>query len=122
MNNLFRRILGNISTRIMLIIYITIILVTGFFIIFGYYNQLSLQEERQYDKLKAIVTSVAININGDTFHEMMSTYPAKDGITTVGQDSVYDDINRKLGQAVTLNQLNSAMYTLVYIPEKDVFN
>jgi serine phosphatase RsbU (regulator of sigma subunit) len=122
MSNLFRRILGNISTRIMLIIYITIILVTGFFIIFGYYNQLSLQEERQYDKLKAIVTSVAVNINGDAFNGMMTAYPEKDGIASVGQDSVYDDINWKLSQAVALNHLNSAMYTLVYVPEKDVFN
>ena len=122
MSNIFSRILGNISTRIMFIIYITIILLTCFFIVFGYYNQLSLQEERQYDKLKAIVTSLAGNIDGDKFHQMMVENPGKRDIATIDQNQIYQQINKKLGQAVTDNGLNSAMYTLVYVPEKDVFN
>ena len=122
MNSLLRRILGNISTRIMLIIYVTIILVTGFFIVFGYYNQLSLQEERQYDKLKAIVTSLAINIDGDAHQRMMLDHRSKGDISTLDEDSTYAAINKVLHQAVADNGLNSAMYTLVYVPEKDVFN
>ena len=106
----------------MFIIYITIILLTGFFIIFGYYNQLSLQEERQYDKLKAVVSAMAVNIDGDEFNQMMNSHPNKGDIATIDQDSVYQKINKKLGQAVADNNLNSAMYTLVYVPEKDVFN
>jgi serine phosphatase RsbU (regulator of sigma subunit) len=106
----------------MFIIYITIILVTGFFIVFGYYNQLSLQEERQYDKLKAIVTSVALGIDGNEYAYMMSDNPNKDDITALDQNMVYYHINKKLSQAVSDNQLNSPMYTLVYVPEKDVFN
>jgi hypothetical protein len=106
----------------MFIIYITIILVTGFFIVFGYYNQLSLQEERQYDKLKAIVTSVALGIDGNEYAYMMSDNPNKDDIKTLDQNLIYHHINKKLAQAVSDNQLNSPMYTLVYVPEKDVFN
>lgn len=122
MSSLISRILGNITTRIMFIIYITIILVTGFFIIFGYYNQLGLQEERQYDKLKAIVTSLALGIDGDQYHQMMTQHASRDAITTIDQDSVYHHINDQLAQAVKQNELNSPMYTLVYVPEKDVFN
>jgi serine phosphatase RsbU (regulator of sigma subunit) len=106
----------------MFIIYITIILVTGFFIVFGYYNQLSLQEERQYDKLKAIVTSVALGIDGNEYAYMMSDNPNKDDIKSLDQNLIYHHINKKLSHAVSDNQLNSPMYTLVYVPEKDVFN
>lgn len=122
MSTLLSRILGNITTRIMFVIYVTIILVTGFFIVFGYYNQLSLQEERQYDKLKAIVTSMALSIDGDEHDLMMKDYPNKGDISALEQNVVYHDINTKLGSAVRNNNLNSAMYTLVYVPEKDLFN
>ena len=122
MSRLLSRILGNITTRIMFVIYVTIILVTGFFIVFGYYNQLSLQEERQYDKLKAIVTSMALSIDGDEHSLMMTDHPNKGDISSLEQNIVYNEINYKLGTAVKDNDLNSAMYTLVYVPEKDLFN
>lgn len=98
-----------------------IILVTVFFIVFGYFNQLSLQEERQYDKLKAIVSSVAINIQGDQ-HEMIMANSATNEVEQKKlTDSLYATINEKLALAVQLNSLNSAMYTLVYSEEQDVF-
>jgi len=106
----------------MFIIYVTIILLTCFFIVFGYYNQLALQEERQYDKLKAVVSAMAVNIDGDEFNLMMDDHPNKGDIVSIDQNVVYHEINRKLGQAVADNNLNSAMYTLCYVPEKDVFN
>ena len=106
----------------MFIIYVTIILLTCFFIVFGYYNQLALQEERQYDKLKAVVSAMAVNIDGDEFNLMMDDHPNKGDIVSIDQNIVYHEINRKLGQAVADNNLNSAMYTLCYVPEKDVFN
>lgn len=121
MSTLLSKILGNITTRIMFIIYITILLVTAFFLIFGYYNQLSLHEERQYDKLKAIVTSVALNLDGDIHNEMMTSNPSGLKISQVDSDSIYHSINTKLSSAVYLNKLNSAMYTLIYDSIKDQF-
>lgn len=105
----------------MFIIYVMIVLVSIFFILFGYYNQLSVQESRQYDKLKAIVSSIAINIDGDDHVELMNRYASKEDIQDPNQDSIYYEINKLIGSAVKLNSLNSAMYTLVYSPEKDVF-
>jgi serine phosphatase RsbU (regulator of sigma subunit) len=122
MSTLLGRILGNITTRIMFIIYITIIVLTGFFIVFGYYNQLDLQEDRQYDKLKAIVSSVSLAIDGNEFEMMMHDHPNKDDIKTIDQNHVYHAINDKLSKAVAENELNSPMYTLVYVPEKDLFH
>ncbi|PHR43165.1 MAG: hypothetical protein COA32_16760 [Fluviicola sp.] len=105
----------------MFIIYVMIVLVSLFFILFGYYNQLSVQENRQYDKLKGIVSSIAINIDGDNHFELMQRYSSKEEIKDVNQDSIYLNINTLIGKAVKLNDLNSAMYTLVYSKEKDVF-
>lgn len=121
MSTFISKILDNITTRIMFIIYVMIILVTVFFITFGYFNQLSLQEERQYDKLKAIVTSIAINIEGDQHELLMSIISNKEPQINQQQDSIYSKINNQLSQAVELNSLNSAMYTLVYSQEQDVF-
>jgi serine phosphatase RsbU (regulator of sigma subunit) len=105
----------------MFIIYVMIVLVSLFFILFGYYNQLSVQESRQYDKLKAIVSSIAINIDGDDHVELMNRYTSKEELKDVNQDSIYFEINSLIQTAVDLNDLNSAMYTLVYSNEKDVF-
>jgi len=60
-----------------------------FFVVFGYYNQLSLQEERQYDRLQAIVTSIAIGIDGDVHQEMFYDHPKKDEIEGVNDVSTY---------------------------------
>lgn len=105
----------------MFIIYVMIVFLTLFFILFGYYNQLSVQESRQYDKLKAIVSSIAINISGEQHVQLMDRYKSSEEIDSVAQDSIYFEINSLLDKAVRLNDLNSAMYTLVYSEKKDVF-
>jgi serine phosphatase RsbU (regulator of sigma subunit) len=98
-----------------------IVFLTLFFILFGYYNQLSVQENRQYDKLKAIVSSMAINISGDQHAQLMDRYSSSEDLDSVEQDSIYFEINSLLDKAVRLNVLNSAMYTLVYSEKKDLF-
>ncbi len=121
MGNLIGRILGNISTRIMFVIFMIIILMSTFFVVFGYYNQLSLQEERQYDRLSAIVTSIGICMDGDLHEKMFHEQPEKDGIMTMDENAEYKAINKILAAAVIENDLNSPMYTLVYDQEGDVF-
>jgi len=105
----------------MFIIYIIIILLTTFFVVFGYYNQLSLQKERQYDKLRAVVTGLAENIDGDEYEQMMKTYPDKDGIVETDQDPGYFSIHRMLHTAYKQNGMNSELYTMTYDEEKEVF-
>ncbi len=121
MSNLLNKILGNIATRIMFIIYITIILLTVFFILFGYYNQLNLHEQRQYDRLKGIVSSVAINIDGDTHQQLMQKYTSAATINEPADDSLYEQINNVLFKAARVNDLKSAMYTLVYDTSQNTF-
>ena len=71
MSNLFQQILGNVTTRIMFLIYMSIIGITTFFIVFGYINQLNLYEEEEYEKLQALASSLAINIDGECSNKLM---------------------------------------------------
>lgn len=121
MSNLFKRILSNVATRIMLVIYISIILITGFFIVFGYYTQLDLQEKRQYDRLNAIVSTVATQIDGDEHERMMEDHPSKDDIKTSEENMTYHHLYSQLKVAAEVNNLETAMYTMVYNEEKGFF-
>lgn len=91
-----------------------IILSTAFFLTYGYYNNLSLQEQRQFDKLRAIVVSIGNNIDGDEHQQLTDNHIAKDEIKAVNQDAIYYKIHRILHQAEVENQLNSTVYTLFF--------
>jgi serine phosphatase RsbU (regulator of sigma subunit) len=121
MSTFIRKILGNIATRIMLTIYLMIVLMTTFFVVFGYVNQLNLQEQRQYEKLSGIVSALAYSIDGDVYQEMMNTHPKKDDIKTNLEDKTYKRINKLLSNVKATNKLSSDIYTLTYDSKKDVF-
>lgn len=105
----------------MFIIYLSIIFITSFFIIFSYYNELSLQEERQYDKLKAIVSSLSLQIDGDQHAAMFERNTAPSDIQSVTDDLTYKELNALLSACVEINGLNSPMYTLVMNREDSTF-
>lgn len=121
MSNLLQRILLNVKTRIMFIIYMSIIVMSGFFIIYGYFNQLKLYEEKEYEVLAALASSLAINIDGDLHENLVKQYPWKDQIKTIQQDSTYYYIHEKLARAHEINNLNTPIYTIVYDKEETVF-
>jgi len=121
MSKILNRILDNLATRIIFIIYVFFILVTAFFLVYGYYNELSLQKQRQYDKLKAIVSSLAINIDGDAHQEMISSYSDIHKPYTPQENPTYRKIKSILAKAEESNGLNSPIYTLIYNPAKNKF-
>ena len=114
MSTIISKILQNISTRIIFIIYLLIILTTGFFLTYGYYNNLNLQEQRQFDKLRAIVVSIGNNIGGDEHQQLTDNISYKDEIIKIDQNYLYDKIHRILHQAEIENNLNSTLYTLLF--------
>jgi serine phosphatase RsbU (regulator of sigma subunit) len=105
----------------MLMIYVSIIFVTAFFIIFGYYTQLKLQEKRQYDRLNAIVSTIAVQIDGDEHQQMMEDHTGFDDISSVGENMTYHHIYSQLKSAAEVNNLESDMYTLVYNEDLEYF-
>lgn len=82
---------------------------------------MSLQEIRQYDRLTAIVTSVAISIDGDDHEHMMQDHPNKDDITKTNSNITYHAINEATKTAALANNLTSPIYTLVYNDEDENF-
>lgn len=113
MSTIISKILQNISTRIIFIIYLLIILTTGFFLTYGYYNNLNLQEQRQFDKLRAIVVSIGNNINGDDHKILTENNTFKDEVKNIEQNILYKNIHTILHQAEVENNLNSTLYTLI---------
>ncbi len=105
----------------MLVIYLLILGISGFYITFGYYNALELQENRQYDKLKSIVSSLALVMDGDAVERMMQKYPAKDGIQFVEQDSTYAMYNELFSKVAKINHLEQPIYTLTYDKHREIF-
>lgn len=121
MSSLIQQILRNTATRIMLVIYLLIIGISGFYITFGYYNSLELQENRQYDKLKSIVSSLALVMDGDAVQEMLEKHPQKDDILEINDDSTYAMYNRLLSEVAKINRLDEPIYTLTYEKSKGIF-
>lgn len=105
----------------MFIIYLLIIALSTFFLVFGYYDQLALQEKAHYNKLKAVVSSVAMQIDGDEISALMTAYPEKDGITSKEENGIYRKYSDIMNGVLKYNDINSPMYVLVYDPDDKTF-
>lgn len=105
----------------MFVIYLLIIALSTFFLIFGYLDQLELQEKGQYTKLTAVVSSIAMEMDGDEIEAMMKSYPEKDGITSKDENGIYRKYSEIMNRVVKHNEINSPMYILLYDEEKEHF-
>ena len=99
----------------------SIIGITTFFIIFGYINQLNLYEVKEYEKLQALASSLAINVDGDVHSNLMEAHPWKDDIVSIDENPQYLEIHSMLSKAHEKNNLNTALYTIVYNPDEEIF-
>jgi len=91
----------------MLLIFISIIIITSFFITYGYYNQVSLLEQKESEKLKYLATSIALCINGDDHVSLMNSNQV------IWKDKNYIKIHEILEKNHSKNNVQSAIYTLV---------
>lgn len=98
-----------------------IIVLSTFFLVFGYYDQLDLQEKGQYNKLKAVASSIAMDMDGDEIATLMQAYPEKDGITSREENGIYRKYSDIMNRVVKYNNINSPMYVLVYDFENKTF-
>ena len=105
----------------MFIIYLLFIVVTVFFITIGYYHELDIQKQRQYDKLKGIVASLSTNINGDAHALMIEQYTLMTEDSKKIADSIYNLLNKQLAVAQNEIGLNSPLYTLTWNTNDDNF-
>ena len=105
----------------MFLIYLSIIGITTFFIIFGYINQLNLYEVKEYEKLQALASSLAINVDGDAHNKLMEDHLWKDDIVAINENPQYLEIHSMLKKAHDKNKLNTPLYTIVYNADEEIF-
>lgn len=118
---ILQNIVGNLKTRILLIVFLTILGITSFFITFGYFNQLANYEEAVLNQLMGVVSGLGANFDGDKHQELLEKYHWRDDISTYGQDPTYDSLAKTLAIAQKANGLSSRIFTMFYDDEERIF-
>jgi len=86
--------------------------ISGYFIVSSYFSQLNLHKERELNKLDAIVSTLASQINPKQFSYLIEHYPLKNDINSNDQDGVYKEIHTLLLGAKIGNNLKTDIYTI----------
>ena len=76
----------------MILIFTTIIGITAFFLVFGYYNQLKLYKDAVYNKLEGIAITASLSIDGDAHQLLLDNYTKKGDLVTREQDTLYSQL------------------------------
>ncbi|MBL4624415.1 MAG: SpoIIE family protein phosphatase, partial [Flavobacteriales bacterium] len=108
-------------TRILVIIFMCLIALTGFFLGHGYYTQIGLYEKAELNRLNGVARTLSLQINGDAHQWLYGNFKAKDAIKTSDQDSIYNAIHNCLQRAQIQNEINTDIYTMVYEADEDAF-
>lgn len=99
--------------RIISMVAVAFILLTGFFLASNYYSTIRHAETLTLKRLQGIVNNLAIHINCSQHQAVSQRYAKKDEILSIGQDQDYDALHHVLAQAYKANSLNSPVYTFV---------
>ena len=121
MGNIFTKIFQNATTRILAIIFMCIFAMAVFFVMFSYYNELSIYQQQELEKLHTVTRTLATQIHGDQHQLMYEQVTQKDGIKNTNDHPVYKEFHKILRNAYLKNHLNSPLYTVVYEPSEKHF-
>ena len=121
MGSIFRKIFRNATTRVLILVFAVIIGITIFFLVSGYFTQITLYEKSELNKLSGIANTLANQIDGNAHQILYEKYPKKDQLTSVKQDEIYYEFHKILKEAHDANNLETPIYTMVYEPEDKLF-
>ncbi len=105
----------------MFVIYISIIFITGFFIVSGYYNEKSIYDQLSAEKLHSISASIAMQVDGDCLEKVLKENEFTDDIKSTTEDTCFHNIHLILKKAKEVNKYNENIYTLIYNEDEGVF-
>ena len=91
----------------------SILLISGYFTYSSYQKNITGLKEIELSKLKAIVSTLSAEIDGDLHQNLIEKYIKKDAISKNEDDSSYLKIQRFLLKAKKKNDLKSDIYTIV---------
>lgn len=109
-----RRVLLNHSTRVLLLLFTTLLVLIAYFLVHSYYVQLGIHKTKVLQRLQAVTSTAALQIDGNQLDYLFQNYPNKDDITRNNQDKVYQIIQKQFAEIKKTNKLTSAIYTLTY--------
>ena len=112
MGNLVQLIFQNRSTRILMLLFSSLLIISGYFIVSSYFSQLNLHKERVLNKLEAIVSTLASQIKAEHIDYLINHFPEVDDIKYNNQDGVYNEIHQLLSDAKNGNRLKTDIYTI----------
>jgi serine phosphatase RsbU (regulator of sigma subunit) len=91
------------STKIVLVVFVSLLMLSGYYIVSSYYEYLKTAEEQTLEKLKGISNTLSLQINGDEHEYLTKKYKNTDDIKINTQDSVYNKIHLQLLEAFRIN-------------------
>lgn len=115
-----RLFLKNKTVKMLLLFYILIIFSSFFLILFSYFRELQIMEEQRTQRLKAIVTTLAVLSNASD-HENLINEAMKFQNKSIADDQRYVSIKNQLKNAQLSSRLKSPIYTLFYHKAKNTF-
>jgi len=113
--------LKSINVQIFLSVFVSLISISVYFIASSYNEAIDNEERNVLKRLHAITSTAALQIDGDQHELMFSTYPNKNGISTIEEDSNYYAIQEILEKVASANNLQSPIYSAVYNPKTKEF-
>lgn len=107
--------------RIYLAVVGGLILLSGYFIAFSYFNEKAVAKKATLFKLQAAVNEAVSYIDPEIHQQLQQQFRSKNAIRSTEQNELYQQLHDQLDEVAIDNQLNSPIYTLVYNKEKDLF-
>jgi signal transduction histidine kinase len=108
--------------RILILVLVGYLLITGYFTFWNYRRQSEQYEERSLFRLEGIANSLALQIDGDLHRKVETRYPLKDALLFNAQDTDYFKIHYVLRRNFEANMLETPIYTMVFDSTKRLFN
>lgn len=115
-----RSIFKNKTVRMLLLFYLLLIVSSLFLILFSYYRELVMMEEQRIQRLKGIVTTLAVQANAQE-HENVIRELMNYRDETIAKDARYIRLKEPLKKAYEANNLQTPIYTLFYHKASNTF-
>jgi signal transduction histidine kinase len=110
------------TSRILILVLVGYIFITGYFTFWNYRRQSEQYEERSLFRLEGIANSLALQINGDVHRQVEARYPKKDALLFNTQDTDYYKIHYILRRNFEANMLETPVYTMNLDTSSGTFN
>lgn len=113
MRYLLRKIFQNHSTRVLVLLFISLLFLIGYFLTHSYIVQLDIHKTKILTRLEAVAKTASSQLDGNQLEYLQTSYQKRDAIVTNQQDRIYQLMNSVLSEIKELNNLNTSIYTLL---------